>query len=171
MFGIGSTELVIILIVALVLIGPSKLPDLMKSVGKGIAEFRRMSTDVKSTLAREIEKADEAKRIEETKKELFGDDDKTAEAAPASPERKDKTDAAVAEGASSGNVTADAALQMEAADAAPAEVAAAWSDLLRDRAQALALGRHGRQWVERRHAPAVVLEQFARFYRRVVPEK
>lgn len=57
------------------------------------------------------------------------------------------------------------------ADAAPAEVAAAWSDLLRDRAQALALGRHGRQWVERRHAPAVVLEQFARFYRRVVPEK
>lgn len=74
MFGIGSTELVIILIVALVLIGPSKLPDLMKSVGKGLSEFRRMSTDVKSTLEREIEKADEAKRIEETKKELFGDD-------------------------------------------------------------------------------------------------
>ncbi|GFK94262.1 Sec-independent protein translocase protein TatB [Fundidesulfovibrio magnetotacticus] len=73
MFGIGSTELVIILIVALVLIGPSKLPDLMKSLGKGISEFRRMSTDVKSTLEREIEKADEAKRIEETKKELFGD--------------------------------------------------------------------------------------------------
>jgi len=57
------------------------------------------------------------------------------------------------------------------ATASPAAVAAAWSDLLRDRAQALALGRHGRQWVERRHAPAVVLEQFARFYRRVVPEK
>lgn len=80
MFGIGSTELVIILIVALVLIGPSKLPDLMKSVGKGLSEFRRMSTDVKSTLEREIEKADEAKRIEETKKELFGDDAKPAEA-------------------------------------------------------------------------------------------
>jgi len=75
MFGIGSTELVIILIVALVLIGPSKLPDLMKSLGKGISEFRRMSTDVKSTLEREIERADEAKRIEETKKELFGDDE------------------------------------------------------------------------------------------------
>lgn len=80
MFGIGSTELVIILIVALVLIGPSKLPDLMKSLGKGISEFRRMSTDVKSTLEREIEKADEAKRVEETKKELFGDGEDKAEA-------------------------------------------------------------------------------------------
>lgn len=85
MFGIGSTELVIILIVALVLIGPSKLPDLMKSLGKGISEFRRMSTDVKSTLEREIEKADEAKRVEETKKELFGDGEDKAEAKPEAP--------------------------------------------------------------------------------------
>ena len=57
------------------------------------------------------------------------------------------------------------------ATAAAAEVAAAWIDLLRDRARSLALGRNGRQWVERRHAPALVLEQFARFYRRIVPEK
>lgn len=87
MFGIGSTELVIILIVALVLIGPKKLPDLMKSVGKGIGELRRMSSDVKTTIEREIEKADELKRIEETKKELFGDDsDKPAvDQAAASP--------------------------------------------------------------------------------------
>jgi sec-independent protein translocase protein TatB len=74
MFGIGSTEFVIILIVALVLIGPQKLPDIMKAVGKGIGELRRMSSDVKTTIEREIEKADELKRIEETKKELFGDD-------------------------------------------------------------------------------------------------
>jgi len=125
MFGIGSTELVIILIVALVLIGPSKLPDLMKSVGKGIAEFRRMSTDVKSTLEREIEKADEAKRIEETKKELFGDDAKTAETAQAATQPKDKTDAAGAQGASSGNVKDGAALQKDAADAVPAASGAA----------------------------------------------
>lgn len=93
MFGIGSTEILIILIVALVLIGPQKLPDLMRSVGKGLSEFRRMSSDVKSTLEREIEKADEAKRIEETKKELFGDDaEKPAEVAqaPAEPAKKDE---------------------------------------------------------------------------------
>ena len=74
MFGIGSSEILVILIVALVLIGPQKLPDLMKMLGKGLSEFRRMTSDVKSTLEREIEKADVAKRIEETKKELFGDD-------------------------------------------------------------------------------------------------
>jgi glycosyltransferase involved in cell wall biosynthesis len=54
--------------------------------------------------------------------------------------------------------------------AAPVEVAAAWIDLLRGRARSLAMGRNGRQWAERRHASAIVLEQFARFYRRVVLE-
>lgn len=73
MFGIGSTEFVVILIVALVLIGPSKLPDIMRMVGKGVAEVRRMSMDVKSTLQQEIEKAEEAKRIAEAQKEYFGD--------------------------------------------------------------------------------------------------
>ena len=97
MFGIGSTELLIILVVALVLIGPQKLPDLMKSVGKGLSEFRRMSSDVKSTLEREIEKADEAKRIEETKKELFGDDaDKPTEVSEASAEPAKKNEPAPA---------------------------------------------------------------------------
>ncbi len=104
MFGIGSTELVIILIVALVLIGPSKLPDLMKSLGKGISEFRRMSTDVKSTLEREIERADEVKRIEETKKELFGDDE------PAKAEAKaDETPKPEAETAKAGEAKPEAA--------------------------------------------------------------
>ncbi|MFZ5811446.1 MAG: Sec-independent protein translocase protein TatB, partial [Thermodesulfobacteriota bacterium] len=50
MFGIGTTELLVILVVALIVIGPSKLPDVMRTIGKGLAEFRRVSTDVKSTL-------------------------------------------------------------------------------------------------------------------------
>jgi sec-independent protein translocase protein TatB len=87
MFGIGSTEFLVILVVALVLIGPQKLPEILKAVGKGINEFRRMSSDVRSTLEREIERADELKRIEETKKELFGDD---------SPAQPDETHAAAA---------------------------------------------------------------------------
>jgi len=93
MFGIGSTELLIILVVALILIGPQKLPELMKMFGKGLSEFRRMSTDVKSTLEREIQKADELKRIEEMKNELFGDEApkpvETAQA-PAEPAKTDE---------------------------------------------------------------------------------
>ncbi|MDD4464682.1 MAG: twin-arginine translocase TatA/TatE family subunit, partial [Desulfobacterales bacterium] len=36
MFGIGSTELLVILVVALIVIGPSKLPDIMRTLGKGM---------------------------------------------------------------------------------------------------------------------------------------
>ena len=42
MFGIGSTEILLIMIVALVVIGPSKLPELFKSVGKGINEAAQL---------------------------------------------------------------------------------------------------------------------------------
>ena len=77
MFGIGSTELVIILIVALIVIGPQKLPELMRSLGKGIAEFRQMGNDVKNTLDQEIENAEQQKRKKEAEKELFPEEEKS----------------------------------------------------------------------------------------------
>ena len=73
MFGIGSTELLIILVVALIVIGPSKLPEIAKTLGKAMAEFRRVSSDVKRTIEMEVEKEEERRSAaskEETEKEL-----------------------------------------------------------------------------------------------------
>ncbi|MEF3698948.1 Sec-independent protein translocase protein TatB [Desulfolutivibrio sp.] len=78
MFGIGTTELLVILVVALIVIGPSKLPDVMRTIGKGLAEFRRVSTDVKSTLEAEVQRAEDTKRKEEAKKELFPENEAAA---------------------------------------------------------------------------------------------
>ena len=67
MFGsIGGTELLLILVIALLVFGPRKLPDLGRTVGKAMAEFRRASNDFKSTLEREI-RTDESDISAETK--------------------------------------------------------------------------------------------------------
>ena len=84
MFGIGSTELIVILIVALIIIGPAKLPEMAKSLGKALGEFRRVSTDVKRTIEMEAEQADQKSRTEQAKKELFPEK-KSSEAPPAPP--------------------------------------------------------------------------------------
>lgn len=47
MFGIGTPEIIIIIVVALLIFGPSKLPDLGKSLGKGLREFKKATTEFK----------------------------------------------------------------------------------------------------------------------------
>ena len=50
MFGIGITEIIIILIVALLVVGPKKLPELAKTLGRGMAEFRKTADDFKESI-------------------------------------------------------------------------------------------------------------------------
>jgi sec-independent protein translocase protein TatB len=50
MFGLGITEIVLILVVALLFLGPDKLPEVAKSLGKGLREFRKITDDVRDTV-------------------------------------------------------------------------------------------------------------------------
>ena len=50
MFGIGMPELIIILAIALIVIGPSKLPDLARALGRGMSEFRKATQEIKDSL-------------------------------------------------------------------------------------------------------------------------
>ncbi len=51
MFGIGMPEMILILAVALIVIGPKKLPDLAKSLGRAMGEFKKATSDFKETMA------------------------------------------------------------------------------------------------------------------------
>ena len=72
MFGsIGMPELIIILVIALIIFGPRKLPELGKSLGRSINEFKKASNELRSTLEEEI-------RVEEVR-------DRTTATASATP--------------------------------------------------------------------------------------
>jgi len=74
MFGIGMPELMVIMVVALIVLGPKRLPEVARALGKGLAEFRRATSEVNEELQkaqRAIEaeaRAHEAERREAERK-------------------------------------------------------------------------------------------------------
>ena len=63
MFGIGMPEMLVILGVALIVIGPSKLPEIAKSLGKGYAEFSRSFRSVRSNFDNMTSEFEEERRM------------------------------------------------------------------------------------------------------------
>lgn len=68
MFGIGMPELLLILALALIVLGPKKLPELARALGKGMAEFRRATDDLKDEL-RQMEHEIDDSSTDATKKD------------------------------------------------------------------------------------------------------
>ncbi len=69
MFGIGMTELLLIAGLALMVLGPKKLPELAKAMGKGLAEFKRATSELKSTIEVETRSEEVRKTRERLEKE------------------------------------------------------------------------------------------------------
>jgi len=89
MFGIGSTELLVILLVALIVMGPRKLPQIARSMGKAFGEFKRVSSGFKQTIDMEVQRVEKEEKQAKAKKELLVDDaspDGDTPAAAVSPE-------------------------------------------------------------------------------------
>lgn len=61
MFGIGFPELLMVMVLALVVIGPKRLPDIARALGRGFTEFKRATDDLKTTFQEEV-RTDEIKQ-------------------------------------------------------------------------------------------------------------
>jgi Tat protein translocase TatB subunit len=55
MLGIGMQEILIVLVIALIVIGPKRLPEVARTLGKGLAEFKKATDDFQETVRRDLE--------------------------------------------------------------------------------------------------------------------
>ncbi len=81
MGSLGMQEIIVIFVIALIVFGPRKLPELGKSLGKGLAEFKKASNELKSTWEEEVRLDKEKEQMTEilkdstiSKSDILGDD-------------------------------------------------------------------------------------------------
>jgi sec-independent protein translocase protein TatA len=68
MFGLGLPEIMVIFVIALIVFGPKKLPDLGKSLGRAMAEFKKASEEFQESMKAEMKEVEKQADLEEVKK-------------------------------------------------------------------------------------------------------
>jgi sec-independent protein translocase protein TatA len=58
MFGLGTGELILVIVVVLVLFGSKKIPEFMQGIGKGIKEFKKASSDIENDISNSLKSPD-----------------------------------------------------------------------------------------------------------------
>ena len=82
MFGIGTSELIVILLIALIVLGPKEIPKVARTLGRAMREFQRVTDELRHTIDMEIENDERASakppenKLEEKKDEAKKDDNK-----------------------------------------------------------------------------------------------
>lgn len=110
MFGIGVQELAIILVIALLVFGPKRMPELARLLGRGMGEFRKASHDLRQSLALDEiqnELRDAANTIHKPAKQPAPEPDRPAQAGDDLPSSAAVAPAAVATAESTGDPTAE----------------------------------------------------------------
>jgi sec-independent protein translocase protein TatA len=82
MFGsLGMPELIVIFVIALIVFGPRKLPELGRSLGRGIAEFKKATTDLQNTFEQEVNADEQRTKAAAGAAQVHDDPTHTADAA------------------------------------------------------------------------------------------
>jgi TatA/E family protein of Tat protein translocase len=96
MFGIGMPEMILILAIALIVIGPKKLPDLAKSLGRAMNEFKKATREIKESIDIDSDLKDVKQSFDDINKDLKDTVDvnplKSAKAEPSAEKPKTEED-------------------------------------------------------------------------------
>jgi sec-independent protein translocase protein TatA/sec-independent protein translocase protein TatB len=111
MFGLGMAEIGLILVIGLLVVGPKKLPDLARSLGKGYAEFKKSLNELKEAVNIEEPKQEPNKTVKDAYKDHWENKKKAAENSAAS--EQPEAEPAAAQGPAAAEKAAEAPVQTE----------------------------------------------------------